>query len=362
MSHYQERMQRDLDEIHDRVAALGARVHAAAQAAVAALLHRDDRAAARIVLADNPINRETREVDRLCHAFVARHLPSAGVLRTISSTLRMTITIERVGDYAVTLARETAQLCGEVPAAIAADLRLVADTELSLFARAMQAWNEHDASLARGTKAKSSGRKRLSHKVFHDLVDVGNEASPPLSDLFALLLCINRLERIGSQAKNICEETIFAATGETKQPKSYRILFLDRANDAASIMAEAIARRTFPESGHYASAGFQPAEQVLAHVLEFLERTGHDPSDAPRTFESTYAKIEPLHVIVGLDCDASAHIPELPFHTTVVRWDVAPTSDEAHDMQGDGWLAFVHRELGARIADLMTTLRGEKAG
>ena len=100
--------------------------------------------------------------------------------------------------------------------------------------------------------------RRTSHRVFRDMVRIGEGDSPSISDLYALLLCINRMERIGDQAKNICEETVFSVTGETKAPKVYRVQFVDRGNDAASIMAEAIARTSYPESGEYSSSGWQP--------------------------------------------------------------------------------------------------------
>ena len=363
MSHYEERMQRDLDAILARVADLGARVETAARAAVHALLHRDRQKAAETILQDHPVNRGTREVDRLCHVFVARHLPSAGVLRTISSVLRMSVAIERVGDYAVTIARETVQLDADVPEPIKRDIELVAESSLTLFAQAMRAFNEQNPELARGTKGQGSRpRRRTSHRVFHDLVRVGEDQAPPLADLFALLMCIQRLERIGSQALNICEETIFATTGEVKQPKVYNVLFVDRANDGASIMAEAIARRTFPHSGRYTSAGWQPSTKVLPAVRAFLDRTGHDVGGlAPTPFDATYGELENVHVVVSLDGDALARIPELPFHTTVLTWQVSPSTTAAQDMQAEEWLQALFRDLSGRIQDLMRTLRGEKA-
>ena len=70
-----------------------------------------------------------------------------------------------------------------------------------------------------------------------DLVREGERRSRPLKELFALLIILHRMERVADQAKNICEETIFAATGETKPPKTYNILFVDRGNDLASQLA-----------------------------------------------------------------------------------------------------------------------------
>ena len=48
------------------------------------------------VLNDHPINRKMREIDRLCHGFIAVHLPSAGHLRQISATIRTNIALERL--------------------------------------------------------------------------------------------------------------------------------------------------------------------------------------------------------------------------------------------------------------------------
>ena len=314
------------------------------------------------MLSDNPINRTMREVDRLCHVFVARHLPSAGVLRTISATLRIVIGLERIGDYAVTVSRETAQLETDVPEQIARDVDLVADHSLNLLTQAMRAFHERNAELARGTKDLAGQGRRTSHRVFDDLLQVGHDAAPPLSDMFALLLCMNRLERIGDQAKNICEETIFAVTGEVKRPKIYRIQFVDRANDAKSIMAEAIARKTFPSSGTYSSAGWQPGGEVLPAVSEFLERHGHDVANLhPESFDASFGALENLHVVVGLDCDVMERIADLPFRTTVVRWDAGRADEDGDMMQGDEWLTELYRDLSSRIAALMQTLRGDQA-
>jgi phosphate transport system protein len=362
MSRYEERMQADLDAIRTRVAGVGERVESAVRDAVRALLHRDRQTASEIVLADHPINRETREIDRLCHEFVARHLPSAGVLRTISSVLRLTVGLERIGDYAVTIGRETAQIDGEIPETIARDAEMISEHSLRVLHDAMESFNTGNAEMARGTMKLAREGRRTSHRVFRDMVAIGEGDAPSISDLYALLLCINRMERIGDQAKNICEETVFAATGETKAPKVYRVQFVDRGNDAASVIAEAIARTSYPESGEYSSAGWQPSGEVLPAVCEFLERRGHDVEGlAPTAFDTTFGELERLHVVVDLDGGAGDRISDLPFHTTVTRWDVVPDADDDTAMAADEWLTTLYRDLSARIATLMETLRGEKA-
>ncbi len=103
MSHFEQRLEADLEAIRDWVWALGSDVEQALRHAKQALLLRDEDLAYATVLGDGPINRKSRACDRMCHAFIARHLPGAGHLREIAATIRVNVALERIGDYAVTI-------------------------------------------------------------------------------------------------------------------------------------------------------------------------------------------------------------------------------------------------------------------
>ena len=123
MSFYDERLANDKAKIRERVVAIGRRVEQRIGEAVEALVAHDVDRCYAIVLGDLPINREIRAIDRACHAFVARHLPSAGHLRFVSSVLQMNVALERVGDYAVTIAREGVQLRANVQPELVKELQ-----------------------------------------------------------------------------------------------------------------------------------------------------------------------------------------------------------------------------------------------
>ena len=115
MSHFEERLEADLAGIRDWVWQLGGDVEQALRNAKQALLLHDEDLAYNTVLSDNPINRKSRACDRMCHAFIARHLPGAGHLREIAATIRVNVALERIGDYAVTISREAVQLKQALP-------------------------------------------------------------------------------------------------------------------------------------------------------------------------------------------------------------------------------------------------------
>lgn len=359
MSHYEERLQADLDRLRSRVVAQGEAVERALERATRAFLAADRQTAAEVMLGDNPINRTAREIDRLCHAFVARHVPSAGHLRFVSSVMRMSIALERVGDYAVTISRETAQASTVPPEAIAADIEMMGVQGRMVLHQAIEAFRSSSADLARGTLALSSQQGRTFHRVFTDLLREGQRGTRAIEDLFGILVVLYRLERVGDQAKNLCEDVIFLATGQMKPPKVYSILFLDARNTFLSQMAEAVAHKAFPESGRYASAGWAPADRLDARVADFLDSRGFDVRAAGTTWlDASHEALADVHVIVSLEGDARPHIPNLPFHTVLTLWDVGDPAAEPTEAV----LEAAQRRLSERIRALMETLRGEGAG
>ena len=138
MSHYEERLEADLGKIRGRLKEIGTQVEEAHKAAVHALLTGDRALAYETILSDHPINREIRGIDQACHAFVARHLPSAGHLRFVSSVLRLGVGLERIGDYASTICREAVQLSAPPSKAVARDIDLMADQSRGVLRQAMR--------------------------------------------------------------------------------------------------------------------------------------------------------------------------------------------------------------------------------
>jgi phosphate transport system protein len=362
MTHYEERLQTDLTRLREDVVAVGGKVQQAVEQAVRALLQMDRELAYATVLGDLPINREIRGLDHRCHVFVARHLPSSGHLRFVSSVLRLNVALERIGDYAAAISREAVQLSEEPPSTVARGIELLADQTLGALKQALSAFHDASAELARGTMRMADQTGRMFGTFYQDLLDTAGNDKRPIRDLFALLVIFNRLSRVAAQAKNICEETVFAATGETKAPKIYRILFVDETNDCVSQLATAFARKAFPESGVFESAGWNPATVVRPEILEFLEANGYDASDVePRSLAKLAPSLADYHLIVSLQGDLRPHVAEIPFHTVVLEWNVGACADGVTSEKLNQAVDEVRQKITGRLVDLMETLRGEGA-
>ncbi len=358
MTFYEQRLSTDREEVQRRVVAVGRKVGDAVREAVRALLEQDEAAYARVILGDLPVNREVRAINRQCHRFIARHLPSGSHLRFVSAVLQMNVGLERIGDYAVTIAREAAQLASPPSGSLARELEALADQAITVLGHALDAFEGQDASLARHTKPEAKTVGRTFAQTYRELTQQGSGL--PLADAFALLTVFHRLERVGDQAKNLCEDTLFELTGETKPPKRYEILFVDARGTIVAPLAAALGRKAFPESGNYSAAGYQPGEALAPELTSLASELSLDVT-GPESLPGSIEDLERFHVIVGLTPDVRRRLAGIPYSTAFVQWDVPRLADAASAAELPTKLREMSHELSNQIHDLMTTMRGEDA-
>ena len=359
MSHYEQRLEKDLEHIRGEVSDLATSVKQAVKNSIHALLTANQDLASATILGDGPINRKMREIDSLCHQFIAVHLPSAGHLRLMSSVIRINIILERVGDYAVTISRELQRIDGAPDKRLAQGIELLADEVQLMLKQAIASFDEDNAELARGTIAMSAQVDNTVSGLYEELLD--EQAKWSLIERFAVFSVYHRLERIADQAKNLCEQTIFTVSGEGKANKVYQILFIDDDNSCLSQLAEAVARKHFPESGKYVSvAGREAAETLSSGLTEFIDSHGMDASKAkPKAYDMTPAELNRFHVIVSLKAPVSSYIDKIPFQTTALNWKLTSVPEDCACSDQD--FESIHRELSVLIKDMMMLLRGEDA-
>lgn len=362
MSYYEERLQQDLDEIQNRVEAVGEAVTVATKKAIRAFLTGDQELASETILGDRPINREVREIDRLCHIFVVRHLPSAGPLRFVSSVLRLDVELERIGDYAVTISRESVQLSKRPPGKMLSDIELLSSQAVEVLDQSLQAFKEGNAELARGTTTMADQVGATFQRAYSDLLTAGRKQKREVDDLFALLVVLTSIGRVADQAKNICEQVLFAIAGEVKSERVYKILFVDSHNDSLSQMAAAFARKAFPNSGEYESAGWEPAEKMDVQCLQFLDKKNFSTEGlVPRPIPELVERLADYHLVIGLEPGTRERFADIPFRTVVLEWEVGPYAADLDSERSQAMLKAAFKEIKHRMRELMEVLRGDEA-
>lgn len=351
MSHFEERMNNDLTVIRDCLWKIGEDVEIALRNAKKVLILRDVELAYATVLADGPINRDSRECDRLCHTFIARHLPGAGPLRELASTSRVNVALERVGDYAVTICREALQLKTPLPAALSHRIDLLFDESIAILAESRKSFRDGNAesaiALMQMAKRVESGMDSLYQTLYAEDEHMDG------ATMMAIFVVFSLLKRVADQAKNICDQTVYAVKGIAKIPKTYRILFLDKTASGIAQLATAIGRKNYPQSGYFIPSTPGVSESISTELQQFLNQTGLPDEDLKTEhLELIEYDLGEFTVVVSLNGKVEDYLDEIPFHTTALNWDVSTAAD--HSQQ--------YRLLRDEIQQLMTLLAGSEAG
>ena len=350
MSHFEERMGADLQVIRDKVWKIGEDVDKSLHNAKAVMILRDSELAYKTVLNDHPINRDSRECDRLCHTFIARHLPPAGQLRELAATARVNVALERVGDYSVTMCREALQFTSPLSSKLTNDMDLLFDESISIFADARKAFLDGNAEMAIALMKVARRVQGQMDSVYETLFAEDDRMDGVT--MMAVFVVFNLLKRIADQAKNICDQTVYAVKGIAKVPKIYRILFLDQPGSGLGQLATAIGRKNFSSSGHFMAATPSVADPVSAELQGFLEERGlPDENLTTEQLEVTEHDLDDYFVIISLNGKFEDYIKKVPFHASALNWELPEGGD----------LTQSYRALREEIQQLMNLLVGDEA-
>lgn len=359
MSRYQETAKNDWVHIIGHLTTVSLQVEKAIENAVDALILRNKELAYITILGDNPINRALEEINHLCYAFIARHIPRAADLRRISSILRFNVELERIGDYAVTICREIAQISRPLEENMILNVEQLAEESRCILTQSTTAFREDDVALAKKTMKQTRQAKGHFEQIFQELSNTGNREVWSLQDLFGLLAIFNALGRICDQSKNICEETVFIVTGETKQRQPVRVLFLEEECAGQSMMAACIARDLYPRSGEYTCAIKAQVGSPDPQIIKLLDRYELDWQTWQPKTTAMLPALDDFNVIVCLQGHADSYLPKAPFRTVVLEWDTGPVQTAMSAEHKQVVYEKMYQDLSFRIQHLMKIMRGK---
>lgn len=363
-AHLEQTVQRDVDRIRGKIAAMAVLTERALNDAVQALGQRSRQLAYSIILRDQRIDELEKEVDRLCLEFIVRQQPVAGLLRFAYATIKVNSEVERVGDYAESMARQILVIStvesAEFPQQRFEEMVTLA---ISMFRDAVDAFVRQDADLARKTVAREGAIDVLRHELNAELVKLREQGRIALEALSPLMTIVNRFERVGDQAKNICRETLYMCTGEYQKhlgSEVYRVLFVDEHNSSLSKMAEAIGQRLGPGSFVFTSAGLEPKEMVDSAGLFFMKQKGIDMSRHKPRAVSEVPNLEHYQIIVALAETARKIFPPPPTKTVCLDWSVKDPSTVYGSADAiNAAYDETYRFLEAHVQDLLDAIVGD---
>ena len=326
----EESLESDIERIRQKVLEMSGLAERALRDSVKALVENSQQTAYAVILRDQYIDEKEKEIDRLCLEFLVRQQPVGGLLRLAYSTIKINLELERVGDYAESVARHVLKLSTlPRPAAVVME-RIVemADIAIPMIHDSIESFVRQDPELARKTILAEPAVDALLGRLNTELIALLREQQILPEMMEPLLTIGRRFERVADQARNVCMEVLYMCTGEyAKHPGSetLRVLFVGERNSCRSQMAEAIAQSLNQPNFIFSSAGVDP-QPIDPATLQFMREKGLDLARmAPKTVYQV-PNLDYYQVIVGVAKEAQAAFPRSPRKTVYVDWSIADPS------------------------------------
>jgi len=189
------------------VVRLGALCGDAIRVAVEALERRDAVAGARVVAGDDSIDDLRRRVESHCIELIWRQQPVAGELREIAAMLEIATDLERVGDYAVDIAKNAIKLSDQSLRPHKVEIDRIASVAHGMLLDAMRAYTERDSQLASQVIDRDDEVDKLYKRSIKLLQEEMQDDPELVRSGTRFLFVLASLERVGDRAGNIAWHT-----------------------------------------------------------------------------------------------------------------------------------------------------------
>jgi phosphate transport system protein len=177
-----------------------------------AFLNKDVELAREVVSREKRVNAFELKIDSDGENYIALYSPVAVDLRLVLSIIRISITLERIGDFAESIARLVIEdECTHMDSAVIEELQIetMFDTVISMLADSFVALDSENTKLSGKILAKDDRIDEIYHKAVYILANyIQNNPAQAACGLKTMLL-IRKLERIGDHCSNIVEEIVF---------------------------------------------------------------------------------------------------------------------------------------------------------
>jgi len=362
MHHYEASLARDIERLRGKIREMAERNAQSLRDGLTALMANDRQLAYSIILRDTFIDALDREVDRLCLEFIIRQQPVGLHLRFAAAVIKVNLDLERVGDYARSIAKQVLKLSRLGEPLAPESFRRIADRAIPLLLQSIEGFLEEDPERARHVISEEAEVDAMRSRISEELFDARRTGQLPLKAYDPLINIARRFERVANQAKSIGQETIFMVTGEYAKHERgavLRVLFVDGANAGGSQLAEAIGQSLGDQRFLFSSAGVSP-KSLDPGLLEFLAAKGLEIGNAVPRSVAQVPNLEHYQVFIALTAEARAAFPPDTAKTVNLEW-LLPDPAAGERLGTAAAYEETWSYLQSQIRDLVEALLGEQA-
>lgn len=213
--HTDKRYEEELKKLREDILYMGGLVEDQIQKAVKSLVDRDSKLAEIIIERDHEVNRLDVDIDDLCIRLLALHQPAGRDLRFITTGLKITTDLERIGDMAVNICERAIELNDEPQLKPYIDIPRMAQISQRMIRESLDAFVREDTDLALKVCKDDDAVDQLNAQIFRETISFMIENPQTISRATKIGSVSKYLERIADHATNIGEMVIFMVKGKS---------------------------------------------------------------------------------------------------------------------------------------------------
>lgn len=204
----------ELRNLKDKILKMGFSVEAAIRESIKSLVERDSELARDVIRNDHQINALDVEIDEESIRLIAIRQPKAGDLRFITTAMKITTDLERMGDLAVDISERAIELNEEPPLKPYIDIPRMAEIAQGMLRDVLDAFVRKDTSLAYDVINRDDEVDNLNLQIFHELLLFMIKDPKLVSRAVKITYISKYLERIADHATNISEMVVYMVEGK----------------------------------------------------------------------------------------------------------------------------------------------------
>ncbi len=204
----------DLVAVQAKISEMGGLVEEGLRLALDAVSNRDVEKADMVIALDKRIDALDEEIEIMATNVIALRAPVAVDLRVLLSALKISTTLERIGDLNKNIARRAMHLSKLKKFKITAPIVAMGEETLKHLTEILDANAERDAELAVEIWSRDIEIDDMYNAAFRELVTYMNADPRMIGVASQLLFIAKNLERIGDHTTHISEMIYYIVNGQ----------------------------------------------------------------------------------------------------------------------------------------------------
>ena len=206
----------ELQGVRNDILQMGQLVITAIERSIQALVDLDMELACQVIQGDDAIDELELLLEERCVVLIARQQPLAKDLRILSTGLKISTDLERIGDHAFDIAKIAKRLGeggnGHIKPLL--DIPRMAGLATQMLRDALTAYVNIDVELADKVCQADDEVDALYNQLFRELLTYMLADPAVINDATQLIFVARYLERVADHTTNIAEWVIYLQTGQ----------------------------------------------------------------------------------------------------------------------------------------------------